>query len=496
MSLLVAIGRARTTTLGRLKHTILSTPQRYLSTVELDDRKAGRQRVVILGAGWAATSCLRGLSEKDYQSLVISPRPYFVFTPLLASTAVGTLEPRTALESVRAMGEYWEASVQSIDFAKKEVICTSALQQWDPSKSFSIKYDKLVMAVGAHTQTFNIPGVREHAFFLKETRDAIKIRKRILGCFEEASLPSTTDDRKRQLLHFCIVGGGPTGVEFSAELHDLIHDDLARYYPSLMPLVSISMYDVAPRILSTFDSVLADYAANTFARQGIHVHTRSTVTKVEDGILYLKNSEPVKYGMLVWSTGLEMTPLIKSLEGVKKDEKAGRVMTDGYLRLLQPSQGEEQQAKVVPDVYAIGDCAVIDGEELPSTAQVASQKGAWLRRHLNRLAKKGVKPTPVTIESTTQTTSPETQLSESSEPKDLETGVGRGFRYHNIMTLAYIGSWKAIAQGNHGHGLRGRLAWFLWRGAYMTRTISLRNKIRVPILWAINFIFGRDITHL
>ncbi|KAG8838193.1 tubulin alpha 1 [Serendipita sp. 411] len=80
------------------------------------------------------------------------------------------------------MGEYWEASVQSIDFAKKEVICTSALQHWDPSKSFSIKYDKLVMAVGAHTQTFNIPGVREHAFFLKETRDAIKIRKRILGC--------------------------------------------------------------------------------------------------------------------------------------------------------------------------------------------------------------------------------------------------------------------------------------------------------------------------
>ncbi|KAG8806890.1 hypothetical protein FRC17_004747 [Serendipita sp. 399] len=349
------------------------------------------------------------------------------------------------------MGEYLEASVQSIDFAKKEVICTSALQDWDPSRSFSVKYDKLVISVGAHTQTFNIPGVREHAFFLKETRDAIKIRKRILGCFEEANLPSTTEERQRQLLHFCIVGGGPTGVEFSAELHDLIHDDLARYYPSLMPLVSISLYDVAPRILSMFDSVLAEYAANTFARQGIHVHTRSTVTKVEDGTLYLKESEPVKYGMLVWSTGLEMTPLIKSLKGVKKDEKAGRVMTDGYLRLLQPNQLEEP-AKVVPDVYAIGDCAVIDGDELPSTAQVASQKGVWLRRHLNRLAKKGITSTPVKQEATS---SSEIQTPETGEPKDTEKLAGRGFRYHNIMTLAYLGSWKAIAQGNHGHAIRG-----------------------------------------
>lgn len=479
---------ATTCARSALRRVRLSGWKRSLSTIELDDRKAGRKRVVVLGAGWAATSVLRGLSDK-YQTVAISPRAYFVFTPLLASTSCGTLEPRTALESVRSLkpSEYFEASVQSIDFEKKEVLCLSPLQGWDPSKAFSVKYDKLVIAVGAHTQTFNIPGVREHAYFLKETKDAIKIRKRILGCFEEASLPSTSEERRRQLLHFCVVGGGPTGVEFSAELHDLIHDDLSRHYPSLIPLVSISLYDVAPRILSMFDSVLADYAANHFARQGIHVHTRRTVTRIDDGVVHLKEEGPVKCGMIVWSTGLDMTPLIKELKGVKKDHKAGRIMTDGYLRLLD-SASEAEHPKVIPDVYAIGDCAVIEGDELPSTAQVASQQGAWLRRHLNRLAKyeaKAIAAPPKAQETSAETTA-----------VDIDSKVGRGFRYHNILTLAYLGSWNAIAQRSKGHGIRGRIAWFLWRGAYMTKTISLRNKIRVPLLWAINFFFGRDITHL
>ena len=225
-----------------------------------------------------------------------------------------------------------------------------------------------------------------------------------------------------------------------------------------------------------FDSVLAEYATNHFARQGIHVHTQRTVTRIEDGILHLKEEDPVKFGMLVWSTGLDMTPLIKELKGVKKDHKAGKIMTDGYLRLLD-SNSEANPPKVIPDVYAIGDCAVIEGDELPSTAQVASQEGAWLRRHLNRLAKYEAKANatrPAVQEMTAETAS-----------VDKDSQVGRGFIYHNILTLAYLGSWRAIAQRSAGLGIRGRVAWLLWRGAYMTKTISLRNKIRVPLLWQV-----------
>jgi NADH dehydrogenase FAD-containing subunit len=251
-----------------------------------------------------------------------------------------------------------------------------------------------------------------------------------------------------------------TGVEFSAELHDLIHDDLARHYPTLIPLVSISLYDIAPRILSMFDSALAEYAANHFSRQGIEVHTRRTVTKVEDGVLHLKEEDPVKFGMLVWSTGLETTPLVKGLKGVRKDQKAGRIMTDDYLRVLAPLQDVDIQTgeqEIVKDVYAIGDCSVIDGDELPATAQVASQQGAWLRKRLNLVAKRGLlaPSTSKSIRPYADVDMPVPKSEELEGSKDIEASVGRGFRYHNILTMAYLGSWNAIAQRSKGHGIRG-----------------------------------------
>jgi NADH dehydrogenase len=201
-----------------------------------------------------------------------------------------------------------------------------------------------------------------------------------------------------------------------------------------------------------FDSALAEYAANLFARQGIHVHTRRTVTRVDDGTLHLKEEGEVKFGMLVWSTGLDMTPLIKEMKDVRKDPKAGRIVTDEYLRLLEPGTDGEK-VEVIPDVYAIGDCSVIEGNELPATAQVASQKATWLRKRLNLLAKKGLLKSP----SQTQPLSPHdtTDTEITNTETDIERSAGRGFRYHNIVTLAYLGSWNAIAQRSQGHGLRG-----------------------------------------
>lgn len=234
----------------------------------------------------------------------------------------------------------------------------------------------------------------------------------------------------------------------------MIHDDLARHYPTLAPSVQISLYDVAPRILSMFDSALAEYATNHFARQRIEVHTQRTVTKVEDGILHLKEEAPVKFGMLVWSTGLRMTPLVKELEGVRKDPKAGRIMIDEYLRVLAPIQdvGVETGAqKTIKDVYAMGDCSVIDGHELPATAQVASQQGAWLRKRLNLIAKRGL----LAPAGSSGSVSPKAVSLPTQTEQDLEANVGRAFRYHNILTLAYLGSWNAIAQRSEGLGIRG-----------------------------------------
>ena len=217
------------------------------TTTFIDGKRNGRERVVILGSGWAGYSLCRRLDHKKYQVIIVSPRSYFVFTPLLASTAVGTLEFRTALEPIRNRrnkASFVQGWGFDVDLYNKTVTIEEAIA--DPNQSlaltasrhegkdetqlqlekvsktrkgqlFDLKYDKLIIAVGAYMQTFNTPGVRENANFLKDVGDARKIRKRLLECFETAALPTTPDDIRKQLLHFAVVGGGPTGIEFSAE---------------------------------------------------------------------------------------------------------------------------------------------------------------------------------------------------------------------------------------------------------------------------------------
>jgi NADH dehydrogenase FAD-containing subunit len=231
-----------------------------------------KQRVVILGSGWGGYNVLRGIDKKRWDVTVISPNTYFNFTPLLASTAVGTLEFRTAIEPVRRYAPevtFYQAWCDEIDFAHKTLKCMPATRPHDaestgdtdivphhPQTPFTLHYDKLIIAVGAYSQTFGIPGVKEHAHFLKDVKDARKIRGRILECFEQASQPLLSDQERRNLLNFCVVGGGPTGIEFSAELHDLVHAEMKDHYPALAKLVQITVFDVAPSILGSFDRSL------------------------------------------------------------------------------------------------------------------------------------------------------------------------------------------------------------------------------------------------
>ena len=485
-----------------------------------------KERVVILGSGWAGYAFARTLDPAKFDRIVISPRSYFVFTPLLASTSVGTLEFRAILEPVRRAKHvrFFQGWADDVDFAKKtvraEANATDDLlsKQWVSTtpgehgsaaaqgEVFDIPYDKLVIAVGAYSQTFGIPGVKEHAHFLRDIGDARRIRLRVLSLFEQCAYPDgagngggtggpdrtrrpLTDEDKRALLHFAIVGGGPTGIEFAAELHDLIHEDLAKMYPALVPLVRITVYDVAPKVLPMFDAALAKYAMETFARQGIEVKTEHHPQGVrradgplgsEHGGLRIKLKEygdqEVAAGLVVWSTGLMQNPLVEKLGSrefelehdgaarhLLKDPKGRGMVTDGYLRARTTIVGGGEEAvatgEVLEDVFVLGDCAVVDGNEtLPKTAQVASQQAAHLAKQLNR----------GTAESTP-------------------------FKFRNWGTLTYLGGWKAIHQSSADE-LKGWVAWVLWRGAYLTRSMSIRNKITVPFYWVMSWLFGRDIS--
>ncbi|RKP33483.1 pyridine nucleotide-disulfide oxidoreductase-domain-containing protein, partial [Dimargaris cristalligena] len=407
-------------------------------------------KTVVLGSGWGGFQLMRDLDKNHHDVTVISPRNHFVFTPLLASTSVGTLEFRCILEPVRRKNndiKFYEATCDAIDPVTQTLSCTSSIEG-SPTQ-FTVPYDKLIIAVGAESNTFGIPGVKEHALFLKEVKDARKIRQRVLDCFEQASQPNVTEEEQRQILHFAVVGGGPTGIEFSSELSDFIRDDLRKLYPHLVDQVSMTVYDVAPTILSSFDHHLADYAVKRFQRRGIRIRTRTHITEVTERELLVDGKYRVPYGMLVWSTGITETPLVRSLghHQVAKDPLSKRLLTDNYFRLLSADEKTP-----IPNVFSIGDCATIQGYNLPATAQVATQKGKYLGRVFNRVQRYD----------------------------NWSLNDEKPFTYNHMGSMAYLGGWNAAATNGTGVATKapgfkitdyiseGHMAWLFWRTSYFT----------------------------
>ncbi|PRP88230.1 hypothetical protein PROFUN_04053 [Planoprotostelium fungivorum] len=411
-----------------------------------------KKKLVVLGTGWAGFRLIHDVDTKLYDVTVVSPRNHFLFTPLLTSTTVGTLEFRGVIEPIRnnrLKVDYVQANCVGVDADKREIeveACYGDIHIEEHSQErFRIPFDELVISVGALPNTFNIPGVHEYCCFLKQVSDARTIRNRILECFERACHPSVSEEERRNLLHFVIVGGGPTSVEFAAELHDFLKQDVHKLYPQHAKLVQISLIEAGKKLLSTFDSNLSDYTAKQFRSRNIDVRTGVSVKEVTRDTIHLSDGSVLSHSLVVWSTGVGPTPLVKSLQQFEKD-RSGRLFVDEDLR-------------VVPHVWAAGDCAAFREAALPPTAQVAQQQGKYLSKALNRVAR----------------------------GEKLEN-----FHYHDMGMLAYIGGRKALVDTPLVKN-SGFLSWIMWNTAYITKLLSFRNMIIIPIYWAKSFVFGRDV---
>lgn len=405
-----------------------------------------KPRLVVLGTGFAGFRLVLDIDTSLYDVTVISPRNHFLFTPLLASTTVGTIEFRSIIEPIRTARpgvQYYQAACIGLDMVTQRVTCEGAIVK----EIFDVPYDRLVIAVGAVTNTFGIPGVDQYCMFLKETPDARKIRMRVIDCFELASTPGITAAEQQRLLHFVVVGGGPTGVEFAAEMHDFLTQDLHKWYPDLTGQVRITLLEASNKILNSFDARLGDYTMKLFRRQKIDVRTGSLVKQVQERAVILQDGTAVPYGLVVWSTGIGPTSFIKELNLPKNNQS--RLVLDPYLLV-----------KGQANIYGAGDCVSVEGKNFPATGQLAQQEGKYLARALNRRAKgKTVKP----------------------------------FTFHNMGMLAYVGSGRALADLPAVKG-RGFLAFLVWRSVYMTKLVSFKNKILVLFDWFKAAIFGRDIS--
>ncbi|KAL1741333.1 hypothetical protein HDZ31DRAFT_76258 [Schizophyllum fasciatum] len=465
---------------------------------------AAKKTVVVIGSGWGATSWLRGVDNTEFNVIVISPKNYFLFTPLLPSVAVGTLSPRSILQPTRFVTRHKprqvqviEAEATDVDPVRKTVTFADNTPVRGAVSSTTIGYDYLVYAPGAEVQTFNIPGIREKACFMKELADAERLQDRFMDCLESAAFPGQSDAEIDRLLHVVVVGGGPTGVEVAGEFHDFLEDDLKAWYPELAQRIRITLVEALPSVLPMFSKQLIDYTEASFKESKIDIMTKTMVKEVKDAAVVLqlpdKRVVEVPCGVVVWAAGNRQRAitldLMKKL-GAAQDNRRG-LLVDDYMQ-VKGSGGS---------IFSIGDTTATS---YAPTAQVASQEGAYLARVFSQMGKKDAlerRLAELRAAEGTVLGSPDAEQAHKEEVASVSAALQkvkiRPFSYSHQGSLAYIGSEKAIADlpfmnGNFASG--GMATYLFWRSAYLTTLFSLRNRTLVAVDWMRTKVFGRDVS--
>lgn len=432
---------------------------------------------------------LKKLDTENYNVIVVSPRNYFLFTPLLPSCTTGTIEHRSIMEPVRAIlrhkkaaVKFYEAEASSIDPDRKVIKVVDNSEIKGATSETEIPYDMLVIGVGAENATFGIPGVRENSCFLKEIGDAQQIRKKIMDCIETAAFKGQTSEEIDRLMHMVVVGGGPTGVEFAGELQDFFEEDIKKLVPDISPRFKITLIEALPNVLPSFSKQLIDYTENTLREEKIDIKTKTMVKKVTDTTVEADITGPdgvkermvIPYGLLVWATGNAVRPIVKDLMSkipAQKDSRRGLAVNE-YLVV----QGTR-------DIWAIGDCAVAG---YAPTAQVASQEGSFLGRLFNNMAKTEDHEDRIRELSSKMNLQVGDSAEAAQQIQSLEKQLRRikdikPFMYSHQGSLAYIGSEKAVADvswwnGNLATG--GSLTYLFWRSAYLSMCFSSESLSR------------------
>jgi len=460
----------------RSRHKLCETAHRHLSTTSMLCHN--KEKIVILGSGWGGFRLAKDLDKNQFDVTVVSPRNHFVFTPLLPSTSVGTLEFRCVQEPVRNISElhYHQANARKIDFEKQEVTCTDLYMHYKNGDweevDFLVPYDKLVISVGVKSNTFGTPGIvsleeersstnwhdrigttgtnKYNVFFLKQLEHARAIRNRVLECFERASNPFITTQEGDRILTFVVVGGGPIAIEFASELCEFLRQDVSKRYHDLQGRYKVVIIEPSNQLLRSFDSSLSRYAMRSLASKNVILKTGHYVKEVNDISVVLGSGEEIPFGLCVWSTGNARTDFVYSLDVPRTADH--RIQIDDKLKVI----GKQ-------NVFAMGDCAANQKKPLATLAQVANQQGSYLAKCFNN--------------------------------NDTEIN----FEYKFLGSMASLGTFEAIADlgpilpGSAGK-VKGLIASLTWRSAYWTKSVSVTNKILVLMYWLKQHFLGRDIS--
>jgi NADH dehydrogenase len=413
---------------------------------------APKVRILILGGGFGGVYTARHLERlckprADVEIILISRDNFLVMTPLLFEVCSGTLDLRHCSFPIRAFlrrTRFGEGTVRNIDLERRVVRVAAHGQDNE------LAYDHLVLALGAMTNKKMIPG-SEHAFTFKTLADAFLLRNHIIERFERADV-ELDPQRTRRMLTFVVIGGGLVGVELFGELTAFV-DEIRPLYRNVSPdEVSFLLLQGGERIMPEIDPELAEYGARVLrGRRGAQIRTHAPVRAIEPGKVHLAD-ETIEAETIVLAAGIVPNPVVAGLP-VEKD-KRGHIVVDGAMR-----------CKGRPEVWALGDCAVIpapDGQPYPNLAQHALREAKLLARNIHGVLN-GRPPQP--------------------------------FVYHTLGMMGSLGHSRAFGQLIRIR-VHGVVAWFVRRSYYLLQMPGWSRRLRIMIDWTFAFLFRPDIVKI
>ncbi|HET9286045.1 MAG TPA: NAD(P)/FAD-dependent oxidoreductase [Gaiella sp.] len=410
----------------------------------MPERREAVGGTLVVGGGFAGAYVARLLGKRG--ATIVNPDNFMLYTPLLPEAAAGTLEPRHVVVPLRQMCPHAELLLGRVlerDPDARTVVADTL------GGTYEIGYERLVVALGAVTRTFPVPGLAEHGRGFKDVADAIALRNHLLRSLESAAARLDPKEAAHDL-GFVFVGAGYAGVEALAELYDLAHEAVRRSYPTLRGVPQRwVLVDAAPRILSEIPRKLGEYTHRYLEKRGVEIRVGTTLESFDGDETVLSDGTRVPARTLVWAAGVRPSPDLARLV-VPLDER-GRVTVDPTLQVTGTS-----------DVWALGDCAAVPNTRTPDRFDPPTCQHAL--RQARRLA------------------------------KNLK-GPPRPYGYRMLGQVATLGRYRGIAE-LPGLRLRGFLGWFVARTYHLYALPTFRRKMRVVADWTVALFFRRDIVEL
>ncbi len=410
-----------------------------------------KKRIVILGAGFGGLFALKSIYRhvknwREFDILIIDRNNYFVFTPLLHEVATGGIDPGDIVFPIRDLAkgrtEHFEAEVLNVDMLKKSVITNHG----------DISYDYLIMALGAGTNFFGVKGAAENSFTLKNIKDATRLKNHLIHIFDEANNEKDLE-RQKDILRIVVIGGGATGVELGAEIHEFLEEINKEYIAVASDAVEFYLIEAGDKLLSVFHPQFSGKSFKILEKKGFTVIFKDPCVEVTELGIVCASGKIIKSRTVIWTSGVLPSPVVTTPE---LPRQKGRIVVESSLNL-----------KDFPEVFVVGDLAAFADKKfglLPTSAQVAAGEGNFVGKNIACLI--------------------------SGRPL-------KSFHYFHKGDLVSIGKWRALAQIGPGFiKFDGPIAWLIWRFNYLIQMPGFVKKIRLFFDWILYFISKRDISEL